>query len=90
MLFRWLREALAQFPKLAELISGELREALGHVLHGLAEPLSLMLGGGFDDTAWSVRVSLANLDDDAYLRVGASLRAVLDEYLAEWSPTKNA
>jgi aspartate 4-decarboxylase len=48
----------------------------------------LLNGGGFDDTAWSVRISLANLPDDAYLRVGEALRAVLKEYLTEWQGSK--
>ena len=45
----------------------------------LADEHSVVLlnGGGFDDSAWSVRVSLANLLDDDYLRVGASLRSRL-------------
>jgi aspartate 4-decarboxylase len=48
----------------------------------------LLNGGGFDDSAWSVRVSLANLPADAYVLIGASLRAVFDEYLAEWQEVR--
>ena len=33
----------------------------------------LLHGGGFDGPAWSVRVSLANLDDDCYVEVGAAV-----------------
>jgi aspartate 4-decarboxylase len=44
----------------------------------------LLPGGGFDGPAWSVRVSLANLEDDAYLTVGRQLVAIFDEYVAEW------
>jgi len=70
--------------------------AFGHWLAATYEPVDpvfrlaaehavvLLNGGGFDDAAWSVRVSLANLDDDAYPRVGAALRAVLDAYGREW------
>jgi aspartate 4-decarboxylase len=47
----------------------------------------LLNGGGFDDSAWSVRVSLANLPADDYLRVGASLRAVFEQYAADWQQT---
>jgi aspartate 4-decarboxylase len=50
----------------------------------------LLSGGGFADSAWSVRVSLANLPADAYLRVGASLRAVLDGYAADWQETETS
>lgn len=44
----------------------------------------LLNGDGFDGPAWSVRASLANLDEDAYLRIGKSIRKVLDEYHAEY------
>ena len=52
----------------------------------LAEDAGVVLlhGGGFDGPAWSVRVSLANLDDDCYLTVGAAIRRVFDGYVAEW------
>jgi aspartate 4-decarboxylase len=55
----------------------------------LAEQHAVVLlnGGGFGDSAWSVRVSLANLPADAYRRVGASLRAVLSQYAADWQRT---
>ena len=44
----------------------------------------LLNGGGFADTAWSIRVSLANLLTDDYLRVGKSLRAVFEQYATDW------
>jgi aspartate 4-decarboxylase len=47
----------------------------------------LLNGGGFADSAWSVRVSLANLLADEYLRVGASLRAVFEQYARDWQET---
>ncbi|EFG65271.1 bifunctional aspartate transaminase/aspartate 4-decarboxylase [Streptomyces sp. SPB074] len=55
-------------------------------LFRLAEQTGVVLlnGGGFDGPEWSVRVSLANLDDLDYLRIGHHLRAVFDEYEAEW------
>lgn len=40
----------------------------------------LLNGDGFDGPRWSVRASLANLDDDAYLRIGKCIRRILDEY----------
>ncbi len=48
----------------------------------LANETSIVLlnGDGFDGPAWSVRASLANLDDDAYLKIGAAIRKILDEY----------
>lgn len=55
-------------------------------LFRLAEQTSVVLlnGGGFDGPEWSVRVSLANLDDLDYLKIGHQLRAVFDEYAQEW------
>lgn len=40
----------------------------------------LLNGDGFDGPAWSVRASLANLDESAYLRIGSDVRRLLDEY----------
>ncbi|WP_030159832.1 bifunctional aspartate transaminase/aspartate 4-decarboxylase [Streptomyces sp. NRRL S-244] len=52
----------------------------------LAEQTSVVLlnGGGFDGPQWSVRVSLANLDDLDYLKVGHHLREIFQEYATEW------
>lgn len=55
-------------------------------LFRLAEQTSVVLlnGGGFDGPEWSVRVSLANLDDLDYLKIGHQLRVIFDEYAEEW------
>ncbi len=42
----------------------------------------LMDGGGFDAPNMSVRVSLANLDSDAYPKIGKSIAELLEEYHA--------
>ncbi|MEU3459245.1 bifunctional aspartate transaminase/aspartate 4-decarboxylase [Streptomyces sp. NPDC006733] len=59
-------------------------------LFRLAEQTSVVLlpGGGFDGPQWSVRVSLANLDDLDYLKIGHQLHAILEEYHTEWQATK--
>lgn len=59
-------------------------------LFRLAEQTSVVLlnGGGFDGPEWSVRVSLANLDDLDYLKIGHHLRAIFDDYAEEWKATK--
>lgn len=44
----------------------------------------LLNGDGFDGPKWSVRASLANLDRDAYLRIGTSIRHILDQYHEEY------
>ncbi|MEU0738490.1 bifunctional aspartate transaminase/aspartate 4-decarboxylase [Streptomyces sp. NPDC006134] len=55
-------------------------------LFRLAEQTGVVLlnGGGFDGPEWSVRVSLANLDDLDYLKIGHHLRRIFDDYAAEW------
>ncbi|MFI5985265.1 bifunctional aspartate transaminase/aspartate 4-decarboxylase [Streptomyces sp. NPDC051555] len=59
-------------------------------LFRLAEQTSVVLlnGGGFDGPQWSVRVSLANLDDLDYLKIGHHLRAIFEQYAEEWHQTK--
>lgn len=41
----------------------------------------LLNGSGFDAPGWSARVSFANLDDDAYERIGHAVRAVAGGYV---------
>ena len=40
----------------------------------------LLNGDGFDGPEWSVRASLANLDESDYLKIGTAIRKILDEY----------
>lgn len=40
----------------------------------------LLNGDGFDGPKWSVRASLANLDEQSYLQIGTAIRKILDEY----------
>ena len=61
------------------------------VLYKLAEESSIVLlsGGGFQGPEWSVRISLANLDDDAYSEIGTVLRKILEDFVHYWkSSTK--
>jgi len=48
----------------------------------------LLNGGGFADTAWSVRVSLANLPEDTYPKIGEYLRQAAEGYVGEWRSTQ--
>jgi aspartate 4-decarboxylase len=52
----------------------------------LAEERGIVLldGGGFDAPRMSVRVSLANLPDDAYEPIGQGIAGLLAEYHARW------
>ncbi|MGW6055815.1 bifunctional aspartate transaminase/aspartate 4-decarboxylase [Streptomyces sp. NPDC055189] len=59
-------------------------------LFRLAEQTHVVLlnGGGFEGPEWSVRVSLANLDDLDYLKIGHHLRAIFNDYASEWKASK--
>ncbi|MGL5507913.1 MAG: aspartate 4-decarboxylase, partial [Paraclostridium sp.] len=56
------------------------------MLFKLANNYSIVLlsGKGFSGPEWSVRVSLANLDDDAYTFIGNSIKEVLTYYVYSW------
>ncbi|MFE6505167.1 bifunctional aspartate transaminase/aspartate 4-decarboxylase [Kitasatospora sp. NPDC057738] len=59
-------------------------------LFRLAEQTGVVLlnGGGFDGPEWSVRVSLANLDDLDYLKIGHHLQRIFADYRAEWDASR--
>ena len=56
------------------------------ILYRLAEQSSIVLlsGEGFLAPVWSIRVSLANLNDEDYLHIGKELKNVLEAYVREW------
>jgi aspartate 4-decarboxylase len=56
------------------------------ILFRLAEQSGIVLlhGGGFGGPEWSVRVSLANLPEETYGKIGQYLRNAAQEYVAEW------
>ncbi|RYD38170.1 MAG: bifunctional aspartate transaminase/aspartate 4-decarboxylase [Verrucomicrobiaceae bacterium] len=56
------------------------------VLFRLAEHsgVVLMPGGGFGGPDWSVRVSLANLAEETYPKIGQFLRETAQGYVKEW------
>jgi len=56
------------------------------IVFRLAEETAIVLlnGGGFDGPEWSVRVSLANLNDEDYKIIGESLAKTLQEYVSAW------
>lgn len=59
------------------------------ILYDLAQDSSIVLlgGGGFAGPEWSIRISLANLYDEAYATIGIALRRILDEYVSRWKKT---
>jgi aspartate 4-decarboxylase len=44
----------------------------------------LLPGGGFDAPQWSVRVSLANLPDGAYLKIGQAIMELMKTWYDDW------
>lgn len=48
----------------------------------------LMDGGGFDAPNMSIRVSLANLPDEAYAKIGVAISALLEEYYKRFKGVK--
>jgi aspartate 4-decarboxylase len=48
--------------------------------HGIV----LLDGGGFDAPRMTVRVSIANLPDEAYEPIGRAIGALLADYHARW------
>lgn len=60
------------------------------VLFRLAEHsgVVLMHGGGFGGPEWSVRVSLANLAEETYPKIGQYLRETATAYVREWEASK--
>jgi aspartate 4-decarboxylase len=55
-------------------------------LFRVAEKSSVVLmdGGGFGGPKWSIRVSLANLNDEDYAQIGSTMRKAAEEYVAAW------
>lgn len=47
-------------------------------------------GDGFDGPRWSIRVSLANLNESDYVKLGANIRQILNQFADEWKASKEA
>jgi aspartate 4-decarboxylase len=47
-------------------------------------------GGGFDAPDWSLRVSLANLNDEAYEEIGRGIRSIARGYRDAFEASKRA
>ena len=56
------------------------------VVFRLAAETSLVVlnGGGFDGPEWSIRVSLANLNEQDYTTIGKNIRNILESYAEKW------
>jgi aspartate 4-decarboxylase len=60
------------------------------ILIRLAEQSSIVLmnGSGFGASEWSIRISLANLNDESYSKIGEILYDILGKYVEEWKTSK--
>ncbi len=60
------------------------------VLMKLAEESSIVLlsGSGFHGPEWSIRISLANLSDESYSKIGEVIRKILEDYASAWQEIK--
>lgn len=60
------------------------------VLIRLAEKSSIVLLGssGFHGPEWAIRISLANLNDESYSKIGKVLYKVMEDYVKEWNESK--
>ena len=60
------------------------------ILFRLAEESSIVLlgVGGFYGPKWSVRISLANLNDESYSKIGEVLHKILEEYITSFKETQ--
>lgn len=64
-------------------------EPLDFVMRLAAETSVVLLNGdGFAGPSWSVRASLANLNEDDYRRIGTAIRKIMDEYHAKMLQNK--
>ena len=60
-------------------------------LFDLAEKYHIILlnGEGFDGPKWSIRVSLANLKDEQYSKIGESINELFSKYHDQWQESIN-
>lgn len=64
---------------------------LATVFRLASETGSVVLNGdGFDGPRWSIRVSLANLNESDYVRLGQNIRQILNQFADEWKTSKKA
>ena len=68
----------------------EIHYAPEDILFRLAQEYAIVLlnGNGFKGPDWSIRVSLANLPDEAYAQIGDAINAIFNQYVEAWKQTK--
>lgn len=78
----WAR--LVHGEEFAEYISSHYKP--WDMLYQLAKKYAIVLlnGNGFKGPDWSIRVSLANLTDEAYVEIGKAINEVFTGYVESW------
>jgi aspartate 4-decarboxylase len=85
-LMRWARHRHGQ--EFATWL-GEANDPIDLVVRLAREAAIVLLpGAGFDGPAWSVRVSLANLDDECYLVIGRAIARTLADDVQAWEAAR--
>lgn len=71
-------------PSFAQYLQAHYK--LVDILIRLAEESAIVLlnGSGFQGPEWSIRISLANLTNEDYSKIGSALHHVLETYVREW------
>ena len=61
------------------------------ILYDLANNYSTVLlnGDGFASSRWGLRVSLANLNDEAYIKIGQTLRKIFNDIINDFKCSSN-
>lgn len=81
----WLRKTVGdEFVEYAK----EHGDPLDIVMSMARNGCVLLNGNGFDAPPWSARVSLANLDDDAYPKIGEQMRTLVLAAIDRWKKSK--
>lgn len=60
------------------------------MLYHLAKDYAIVLlnGNGLKGPDWSIRVSLANLPDGAYVKIGKAINKIFNGYVEDWENSK--
>lgn len=82
----WAKELYGQ--EFADYINANYNP-LSAVFRLASETGAVVLNGdGFDGPKWSIRVSLANLNESDYVKIGKYIRQILEQYASEWKAAK--
>ncbi len=83
----WAKELYGQ--EFADYINNNYNP-LSAVFRLASETGAVVLNGdGFDGPKWSIRVSLANLNEEDYVKIGKYIRQILEQYATEWKDSKS-